>query len=165
MRILSILIICAAIIGCQESPEAAGPDYSYNMVSYYPAPEEFMGALNELSAWAEENNVMAYTDTLEDGMPNKEGSTMPLVEYIGGITAKGESGDWAGAADDVYHFDGSPFSLISYLMKAQMVGDITAQQLVDAFAIVPLPPLAIKDFGQPRVVVEQLEPPCDCDLR
>ena len=47
-------------------------------------------------------------------------------------------------------------------MKAQMVGDITAQQLVDAFAIVPLPPLAIKDFGQPRVVVEQLEPPCDC---
>jgi hypothetical protein len=54
---------------------------------------------------------------------------------------------------DVFHFDGATFSLISYIRKAQMVGDITAQTMVNILSQIPIPPIPMADFTPPVEMV------------
>ena len=74
----------------------------------------------------EENAISAYADTLDDEYPDPEGNKFPLIDFVNDISAKVAGGELESAVEDIYHFDDSPFSLISYLMKANMVGSISA---------------------------------------
>ena len=57
------------------------------------------------------------------------------------------------AVYDVFHFDGATFSLISYIRKAQMAGDISAQAMVDIIALIPVPPIPVANFQPPVEMV------------
>ncbi len=110
------------------------------------------------------NRIYAYLDTLPNGKPDIYGRKQPL-EYFGfDILEKLEGNEQQvrNAVYDVFHFDGATFSLISYIMKAQMVGDISAQTMVNILSQIPLPPIAVVGFKAPEAPVIPIVVKDDC---
>lgn len=134
------------------------------MTEQYSTQAEFLAALGEIDELLIAHEVVAFLDTLDNGDPAIEGPQMPLSEFVKGIIAQAEAGEWEAAVYDTYRFDGTPFSLISYLMKAEMVGNISTATLMDIINHVPLPPIPVPDFVPPLVPAAAGPPPpiCPC---
>ena len=96
-------------------------------------------------------NIMAYLDTLPNGFPCITGRKVPLENIANAILQKLENNQVESAVYDVFHFDGATFSLISYIRKAQMVGDISPQQMINLIAAIQLPPIPVVNFDPPKL--------------
>lgn len=110
------------------------------------------------------NRMDAYLDTLPNGKPDIYGRKQPLEHFGYEILEKlgGNEQQVRSAVYDVFHFDGATFSLVSYIMKAQMAGDISAQTMVNILSQIPLPPIAVVGFKAPKAPVIPIEIKDDC---
>ncbi|MBL7138519.1 MAG: hypothetical protein ISS17_07075 [Bacteroidales bacterium] len=70
-------------------------------------------------------------------------------------------GDLEAAVDEMYKFNSNPFSLISYLMKAQMTGNISPAVMAQILIHIPLPPIPAPKFVPP--LKPKPKPVCLCD--
>ena len=163
-----VLLAIILMTGClkkEEEPE----EYNVPMEDRYSTIQEFTEALMKIDSLSLANNILAYEDTLPNGLPDLEGQAKPLVEFIGYILGLVETNNLEAAIDEVYRFNGNPFSLISYLMKAQMAGNISTTVLINALGILPLPPIPAENFIPPRQPIINPNPPapatCPCDPR
>jgi hypothetical protein len=119
----------------------------------YSTISEFDQGIRQVISMATQRNVKAYLDTLPNGYPNVQGRTMLLSNFAYSIIEKLEGNQVVSAVYDVFHFDGATFSLVSYIRKAQMVGDISAQTMVEMIASIPLPPIPVDGFSPPTETV------------
>ena len=119
------------------------------------AAAEFRQGILQAINFMGQYNIQAYLDTMPNGYPNKNGRKVPLVNFGSVILEKlqGNQQQVASAVYDVFHFDEATFSLISYIRKAQMVGDISAQTMIDIIATIPLPPSPVAGFTPPVTMV------------
>jgi hypothetical protein len=129
----------------------------------YSTIEEFRQGITQVVNLIQEHQIVAYLDTMQNGYPDKNGRKVPLTNFGSVILQKlqGNTDQVASAVYDVFHFDEATFSLISYLMKAQMAGDISAQTLTEIAANIPLPPIPVAGF-QPPVEMVALNLGGDC---
>jgi hypothetical protein len=146
------LASCQKICPEQEMQQSSAPLQTRNR---YSTAQEFKSGITQVVNLVQQHNIVAYLDTLPDGYPNRNGRKEPLANFGYSILEKlnGNSAQVASAVYDVFHFDEATFSLISYLMKAQMVGDISAQTLTYIASYIPLPPMAVAGFAPPKEVV------------
>jgi hypothetical protein len=128
----------------------------------YSTLEEFHAGLEKAAGMIQAENVVAYLDTLRNGYPNLRGRTVPLVKVVNLILDKLNRGEVEAAVHDVYHFDGATFSLISFLMKAQMAKNISAKTLTEIIAAIPLPPIPVAAFQPPVMPAPMPEPVLIC---
>jgi hypothetical protein len=128
----------------------------------YSTLEEFRAGLEKVAGMIQTENVVAYLDTLRNGYPNPRGRTMPLVKAVNLILDKLNRGEVESAVYDVFHFDGATFSLISFLMKAQMAKNISAKTLTEIIAAIPLPPIPVATFQPPVEPTPLPEPVLIC---
>lgn len=154
------------LIGCNKGPfpPEKQPDVQYE--DHLSDTAEFRNSLMRIDSLVNAYGIPAFLDTLPDGMPDCHGPVMPLTQLVKAIIAKTDHGDLASAVHDVYHFDGSTFSLISYLIKAKLGGVISHQTLIEIMGEVPLPPIEVTAFEPPSCPVpgEPVEPQvCMCD--
>lgn len=155
-----ILAVAFLMSGCK-----CGAEYKVVLKDYFSSQREFRSALVAVDSLIRVNKVVAYLDTLPDGEPNRAGRTRPLSEYVYSILAQIDSGRIESAMHDVFRFDGSPFSLISYLIKAERVRDISPATLAQIVGAIPLPPSPVDNYTPPVVPVpgEVIAPPaCPC---
>ncbi|MBY0479134.1 MAG: hypothetical protein K2Q24_15910 [Chitinophagaceae bacterium] len=117
-------------------------------------------AVNEIR----NNQIDAYLDTLPNGKPDQYGRKQPLAYFGYQILEQLEGNEQQikKAVYDVFHFDGATFSLVSFIMKAQMAGDISAQTMVNILSQIPLPPIAVVGFKAPEAAVVPIEIGDDC---
>lgn len=148
---------------CKKTEEFKNQN-SIQMKPVYSSITEFKLGIALVINQIRANGIYAYLDTLQNGKPDIYGRKQPL-EYFGfSILEKleGDEQQIKKAVYDVFHFDGATFSLISYIMKAQMVGDISAQTMVNILSQIPLPPLAMVGFKAPEAPVIPIEVKDDC---
>lgn len=164
LLVLAILVLSSNSSVYSGQIEVAEANHVTNTKPVYSTVKEFREKLKIVAVIIKENKIVAYADTLDDGYPDPKGKTFPLIDFVNTIIEKIDKGDLDSAVHDVYHFDDSPFSLISYLMKANMVGSIMAQKLTDITVLVPLPPIIVEVFSPPHVpVINPVKPPpCPC---
>lgn len=153
--VIGLLIINISLVSCKKDLGITNGQNTENVQPVYSTIEEFRQGIAQVVNQIQQRQIVAYLDTLPDGYPNRNGRKEPLcnfgfsiLEKLHGNTAQIESGVY-----DVFHFDEATFSLISFLMKAQMVGDITAQELVNITINIPLPPIPVVGFKPPTKVV------------
>ncbi|MCF6171245.1 MAG: hypothetical protein L3J31_08305 [Bacteroidales bacterium] len=162
-----ILLIFILMAGCKK--DETSEQYNVPMEDRYSTVEEFANALMRLDSLSQANNILAFEDTLPNGLPDLEGQAKPLVEFIGYILSLVEANNIKAAVDEVYGFHGYPYSLISYLMKAQMAENISINVMVSALSIIPLPPIPAENYVPPRQPIINPTPPapasCPCDPR
>lgn len=125
---------------------------------YYSSLAEFTQGINRVANLVEANHILAYRDTTRDGKPDINGRKELLIQDVQQILNKLQNGQVEQAVYDVFHFDGATFSLISYLVKARMVNNISAQALTQILAEIKLPPFAVAGFTPPLVPVHVPEP-------
>lgn len=152
-RLLSLLLLGVIMVSCQKAVDIPPP--------FYTAPEppqprystlsEFTQGVSQAVNLIGQYNIMAYLDTLPNGQPDLAGRTSPLVYFGSQIIEKlhGNQQSVASGVYDVFHFDGATFSLISYIRKAQMVGKISAQTMVNIISQIPVPPIPVEGFQAP----------------
>ena len=149
--VFGLVLISFSLVSCQkDNAVPPPPDWSAIQPKYSSLPE-FRQGIFQVVNLIQQYQIVAYLDTLQNGYPNKNGAKSPLanfgsliLEKLNGNQAQVESGVY-----DVFHFDGATFSLVSYLMKAQMVGDISAQTVTEIVANIPLPPIPVAGFLPP----------------
>jgi hypothetical protein len=142
-------------------------DSSSNTINYeqsYSTLDEFRQAIANIAVQLDNYEVVAYLDTLENGYPDPYGRKEPLSRFAYAIVEKlgGNDQQVASAVDDVFHFDGSTFSLISYIMKAHMVNNISRQISDSLINQIPLPPIAVDGFDPPMQPVIPDTPVVNC---
>ncbi len=165
LLVLTVLVLSLNSSGYSGTIEVTEANYVTNTKPLYSTVEEFREKLEIIVGIIKKNKILAYADTLEDGYPDPKGKTFPLIDFINTIIEKIDNNELDSAVNDIYHFDDSPFSLISYLMKANMVGSISAQKLTEIAVLIPLPPIIVESFSPPLVpVVNPVipPPPCPC---
>ena len=130
----------------------------------YSTLDEFRQGIAKVAAQLESNETVAYLDTLENGYPDPEGRKEPLSKFAYSILEKlgGDDQQIASAVNDVFHFDGSTFSLISYIMKAQMVNNISLETSTALINDIPLPPIPVDGFQAPLEPVISDTPVVNC---
>ncbi|GAC1591456.1 MAG: hypothetical protein NVS3B8_05170 [Chitinophagaceae bacterium] len=130
----------------------------------YSSITEFREGISKVVNFIRSNHIYAYLDTLPNGYPNVEGRKAPLEQFGYTILEKlrGNQQQIESAVYDVFHFDGASFSLISFLMKAQMAGNISAHTLATIISAIPLPPIPIEEFQPPVVQVAVDTPEVNC---
>lgn len=130
----------------------------------YSTLEEFRLGIAKVAADLESNEVVAYLDTLENGYPDPDGRKVPLSKFAYSILEKlgGDDQQIASAVNDVFHFDGSTFSLISYIIKARMVNNISVNTSDDLINEIPLPPIPVDGFQAPLAPVIPVIPVVNC---
>jgi len=156
--LIQILLVIILLSGCSTKEEVT----EYLMENSYSTMDEFIEALYELDSLIKANSVMAYEDTLPNGMPDPYGRVIPLSGFMGFIIELVHANDMEAAIYEIYRFDGLPFSLISYIMKAQMAGNINAILAAKLLMKIPLPPMPVVNFIPPLKPVLQ-GPLCACD--
>ena len=125
----------------------------------YSTPTEFYSGICKVVALINEYHIYAYLDTLENGLPDIHGRKVALSEFGYQILYKLQNNQVESAVYDIFHFDGTTFSLISFLMKARMVGDISVQTFVLIVQYIPLPPIRVDGFNPPLVQKPQEQVP------
>ena len=155
--LITLLLVVILISGCSKKEDVT----EFLMEYRYSTLEEFMTALIKIDSLAQVHEVMAYLDTLPNGEPDPYGEVIPLGQFIEYIIGLVEVGDLETAVYEVYRFNGHPFSLISYLMKAQMVGNINGNVMAQILMHIPLPPIAVPQFFPP--LKPKPQPVCVCD--
>lgn len=167
LKITFLLAIATGLIFIACKKEQGLNDNTGKLKPVYSTVQEFRQGIAKVLNLVQENRITAYLDTLQNGYPDVHGRKVPLAQFASSILSKLDQNKVEEAVYDVFHFDGATFSLISYLMKARMVGDISAQTLVDITSQIQLPPIPVQNFQPP--VIEQppvvQEPNCcdDCD--
>jgi hypothetical protein len=155
---LLILYLFVSCLGCDNQPA-----HEIEMQAQFSSKETFVTALEKINVLVTADSLIAYLDTLPNGDPDAMGNTMLLSTFITSIIEKAVEGDLEGASYDVFHFDGSPFSLISFILKANMLNDISNDRVVDIIKEIPLPLVADSGYQPPLApVVTEIEPPCPC---
>ena len=162
---LALLAICITTVSCKKvstQEEMMQTPTSQNGANQnsYSTLSEFNQGIREVINKANQRNVKAYLDTLPNGFPNKQGRTVPLANIAYSIIEKLEGNQVEAAVYDVFHFDGATFSLISYIRKAQMVGDITPKETMEMIASISLPPIPITGFTPPTKPVAAVGGDC-----
>ncbi len=153
LSLSTLLIFGFSFTACRKDNLTSPPELT--IVSKYSTVPEFRQGIQQLVNAINANGIAAYLDTLANGYPNKNGRTVPLAQFGYSILNKlsGNPQQIESAVYDVFHFDGATFSLVSYLMKSQMVGDISAQTLANLVTGIPLPPIPVPGFLPPVEVV------------
>jgi hypothetical protein len=121
----------------------------------YSTVPEFREGIAHVIQLIRDYEIVAYLDTLPNGFPNKNGRRISLLQFATSILQKLDQNQVQSAVYDVFHFDGKTFSLISYLMKAQMANDITVRNLVYIISFIQLPPIKVEGFTPP---VKEVKP-------
>lgn len=152
--ILGLVLMSLSLVSCQKADPMEVGQTPENSKPRYSTMEEFRQGIANVVNLIGQHQIVAYLDTLQNGYPDKHGRKVPLVNFGSNILQKlqGNTEQVASAVYDVFHFDEATFSLISYLMKAQMVGDISAQTLTTIAASIPLPPIPVVGFTPPTIV-------------
>ncbi len=164
----TVLFVLLTIFSCKKNHEhdCAGDhctiDHNKAGIPYFSSAAEFTQGISRVANLVEANRIIAYRDTTRDGKPDIQGRREPLIQDVLHILELLQSGQVNTAVHNVFHFDGATFSLISYLMKARMTGNISAKTLTDILAQIPLPPVAMIGFTPP-IVIEPV-PVHDCKL-
>jgi len=166
LSLLSFMMLGIVLFSCtKDNPGRAYPDF-FATHPRYSTISEFQQGISMVVNLSGQYNISAYLDTLPNGFPNREGRKTPLVIIGSTILEKlhGNQQQVASGVYDVFHFDGATFSLISYIRKAQMVGDITAQTMVNILSQIPIPPIPVADFTPPveMVALDLGTPTGDC---
>lgn len=157
-----IQISCVKKPPCEITENSGHAHQAPGKPSYSTVPQ-FRQGLENVAQLIYQHRIKAYRDTLRNGDPDRNGRWIPLVDFVAYVFEKLDAGLVDQAVYDVFHFDGETFSLISYLMKAEMVGDISHHTLTTIVAAIPLPPLAVVGFVPPLAPVILPELPCDCE--
>lgn len=152
---LSLLLMSFVLFSCKKDNPVPQDPNTEKTQPRYSSLAEFRQGIAQVVNLAGQHQIIAYLDTLQNGYPDKSGRKEPLVNFGSTILQKlqGNPEQVAAAVYDVFHFDEATFSLISYLMKAQMVGDISAQTLTTIVANIPLPPIPVAGFQPPTEIV------------
>lgn len=147
---------------CQTNEQTALDSIPVHPI--YSTLDEFRDGMTKVAAELLSKEVVAYLDTLENGYPDPNGRKEPLSEFVYSILEKlgGNDQQIASGVNDVFHFDGSTFSLISYIMKAQMVNDISVETLNEIIDSIPLPPIPMDGFTPPVQPVAPDTPVVNC---
>lgn len=134
---------------CRKESIIAPPQWV--VINQYSSLTEFRQGIQKVETQLEQFRVIAYLDTLQNGYPNLAGRRQPLIQFASTIIQKlyGNDQQIQDGVNDVFHFDGSTFSLISYIYKAQLAGDISLQTMVDIINTIPLPPIPMANFEIP----------------
>lgn len=166
--ILALAALGVIIVSCKKQlcTPSGGEQQAAKVKPVYSTITDFRQGIANVVSLIHSHQVFAYLDTLPNGYPDVKGRRAPLEQFGYAILEKlqGNQQQIKSAVYDVFHFDETTFSLISYLMKAQMAGDISAQTLVDIISDIPLPPVAMDGFDPPVVQVapDTVEDNC-CD--
>jgi hypothetical protein len=152
--IVSLGLLSFGLVSCQKDNTHQQDQNTINAKPRYSSMEDFRQGITQVADLIQQYHVMAYLDTLQNGYPDRNGRKVPMQSFAYSILEKlnGNAEQVASAVYDVFHFDGATFSLISYLMKAQMVGDISAQTLATIAAKIPLPPTPVAGFTPPTII-------------
>ncbi len=126
----------------------------------YSTVAEFRASIARVESMS--SGIKAYLDTLKNGQPNKRGRTEQLIAVARRILQKIDKGDIPGAVYDVFHFDSKTFSLISYIMKAEMAGDISSQRVTDIVSVIEVPPIPAQGFEPPLIPAVKIDTPKAC---
>jgi hypothetical protein len=134
------------------------------IASTYSTLPDFKQGIAKVSSALQAKNVYAYLDTLPNGYPNPNGRKTPLSTFGYSVLEKlgGNSQQVYSGVNDVFHFDGSTFSLISYIMKAEMVGQISPDTANAIISYIPLPPIPMDGFDPPMEPVIPDTPVYNC---
>jgi hypothetical protein len=152
--IAGLVLMSFSLVSCQKDNTTQQEQNTINSRPRYSTLEDFKQGITQVVNLIQQYQIAAYLDTLQNGYPDRNGRKVPLQNFGYSILEKlnGNTEQVASAVYDVFHFDGATFSLISYLMKAQMVGDISAQTLATIAAKIPLPPIPIAGFTPPTII-------------
>ncbi len=153
-----MIVACRKTHGDTCSHDHHQEDHFKPGVPYYSTNEEFKQGISQAAELIASYQIYAYRDTTSEGKPDINGRKEPLIQDVQQILAKLNNGQLEAAIYDIFHFDGNTFSLISYLMKARMVNDISAATLTKILAAIPLPPIAVDGFTPPVIPVPVPEP-------
>jgi hypothetical protein len=154
--ILGLILMSIAMVSCKKVDLISQVQNTEKLQPRYSTLAEFRQGISQAINLIGQYNVQAYLDTLPNGYPNyQNGRKAPLVNFGTSILEKlyGNQEQVAAGVYDVFHFDGATFSLISYIRKAQMVGDISAQTMVNILALIPVPPIPVSGFQPPVEMV------------
>lgn len=157
--IISLLIFGFSLTSCRKecflTQQQDAASHVYTSVPRYSTIAEFRQGIQQVVNAIISNRIDAYLDTLPNGYPNVTGRRVPLSNFGYAILEKlgGSQHQIESAVYDIFHFDEATFSLISYLMKAQMAGNISYQTLVNIIALIPLPPVPVAGFAPPVAIV------------
>jgi len=150
--LISLSIITISITSChKENMSAPIPPPTWEVLPKTSSLTEFKQGIQQVQNYSQSYNLIAYLDTMPNGYPNIQGRKIPLIQITQSILSKlnGDEKQIESAVYDVFHFDEATFSLISYLMKTNMAGDISVQTLATIVANIPLPPVTTPDFAPP----------------
>ena len=161
--LLSALLLGIVMVSCRKSADIP-PPYAEQVKPRYTTITDFTQGISQAINLIGQYNIMAYLDTLPNGYPNINGRKMPLVQFGSSIIEKlhGNQQQLESGVYDVFHFDGATFSLVSYIRKAQMVGAISAQTMVNILALIPVPPIPVANFQPPVEMVAMNLTTGDC---
>ena len=164
LRLLSLLLLSIIMVSCQKDNNVPKTPNWEVVQPYYSTLIEFRQGILQAVNLTGQYNIQAYLDTLQNGYPNRNGRKVPLINFGSAILEKlqGNQEQVAAGVYDVFHFDEATFSLISYIRKAQMAGDISAQTMIDIIATIPLPPIPVAGFTPPVEMVGLGLPSPDC---
>ena len=163
--VIAVLSICISLTSCKKCDFLNfGESHYIQYKPRYTTVPEFRQGIAQVINLVQQYHIIAYLDTLPNGYPNIFGRKAPLSQFGGQILEKlgGNQQQVESAVYDVFHFDEATFSLISYIMKAQMVSDISPQTMVYILAFTPLPPFAVANFQAPVDPVANMAPANDC---
>ena len=149
--IIGLALISFNLISCQKNNGVVSPPAWTVVQPRYSSISDFQQGISQAVNLIGQYNIKAYLDTMPNGFPNLSGRTTSLV-IIGSQIVQNLHGNQeqvALAVYDVFHFDGATFSLVSYIRKAQMAGDISAQTMVTIIALIPVPPIPVANFQPP----------------
>ncbi|HYC40151.1 MAG TPA: hypothetical protein VEB63_06640 [Chitinophagaceae bacterium] len=161
---LGLLLTGVSLISCKRDGHLPSNQSAAQFRPRYSSIEEFRHGISRVVDLIQEHRIYAYLDTVPNGRPDVNGRRLPLAQFGYAILEKlnGSQEQIASGVYDVFHFDGATFSLISFIMKAQMVGDISAQSMVNIISAIPLPPIAVANFQPPVAQVAPVEQANNC---
>jgi hypothetical protein len=137
-------------------------DFVFKTRPVYSTLAQFRQGLATVANMCQMRQLVAYEDTTSEGLPDIRGRKTWLAHKAYGVLEKLDQNLVEQAVYDVFHFDGETFSLISYLMKAYLAGDISAQTLAEIAAYIPLPPIPVANFTAPEEDVPADTPVVNC---
>ena len=145
LSFLSLLLLSTVMVSCRKENTIVPPPENIVIQPWFSTIPEFQQGIAKVVNLSGEYNIIAYLDTMQNGYPDRNGRKVPLVNFGTGILQKlhGNTEQLASGVYDVFHFDGATFSLISFIRKAQMMGDISAQTMITIIAFIPLPPIPV----------------------
>ena len=164
-RFITALVVGAIMmVSCKKNLNSDNNNHQQEQTRpVYSTIDEFKRGIAQVLNFVQSYRITAYLDTLPNGYPDKNGRKVALSQFASSILEKlgGDQHQIESAVYDVFHFDEATFSPISFLYKAYLVGDISAQTLVTIVSQIPLPPIPVANF-QPPVEMIALNLGGDC---